>query len=325
MNTQLLLAVDGGNSKTDVAVCTTGGEVLGWARGPASSPQLLGAHGSLRLVSELRERVVRAEPRAAGPVLAAAYAMSGLDLPEEEQAFAAAAAGLAVHTVTCSDVFAVLRVGSHTGTGVAVVAGAGINCVGVARDGRQVRFHSLGRLTGDWGGGIDLGEDALGAACRHEDGRGPSTVLTQRVPRHFGFDRPLQVAEAVHRGEIPRHRLAELAPIAMAASRDGDQVAISLIDRLGSEIAAFVVAAVRRLGLAAQEVPVILGGGLLRAGDPRLMTRIETDVAAVAPLALLRVAPAAPVVGSALLAADAAGLSDAAGRRMRAELAAATA
>lgn len=323
MSSSLLLAVDGGNSKTDVAVCTTDGDVLGWARGPGSSAQLLGVPGSLATVAATRHAISTA--RAAGPLLAAAYAMSGLDLATEEQAYAEAVAGQARYVTACNDIFALLRVGTDDGVGIAVVAGAGINCVGVAADGRQIRFHSLGRLTGDWGGGIDLGEEAVGAACRDEDGRGPRTSLRDAVAAHFGVEQPLQVAEAVHRGELARPRLAELAPSVMAASDAGDAVAGSLLDRLGTEVAAFVLAAAARLAPITDPLPVVLGGGLLRVGNARLTTRIHTLVSEALPAAVLSTPAAAPVVGSALLAADLAGLSGAVQRRLRSALSAATA
>lgn len=325
MSDALLLAADGGNSKTDLAVFTAAGELLGCARGPGSSPQLHGLTESLRLLTELRRRVIAAEPRAAGPLLAAAYAMAGLDLTEEEEAFAVAVASHAPHVAVANDIVALLRAGSDDGVGVAVVAGAGINCVGVSQDGRRVRFHSLGRLTGDWGGGIDIGEEAVGAACRHEDGRGPRTALAAAVPGHFGYDRPLQVAEAVHRGEVSRQRLSELAPLVMTAADEGDRVAVALVHRLAAEVAAFAVAAVTRLGLAGAPVPVILGGGLLRVDSAHVTSRVRAAVIAAAPGAVVTIPAVAPVVGSALMATDAAGLSDPARVRLRAELSAATA
>ena len=89
-----------------------------------------------------------------------------------------------------NDTFAVLRAGTAHGWGVAVVCGAGINCVGVARDGRQVRFPALGSITGDWGGGYDVGLAAVSAAARSEDGRGPRTSLEQRGAGAFRPARP---------------------------------------------------------------------------------------------------------------------------------------
>ena len=95
-----------------------------------------------------------------------------MDFPAEEDALHAAleARGWADHLEVGNDTLAVLRAGTERGWGVAVVCGAGINCVGVAPDGRSVRFPALGRITGDWGGGYDVGLEALYVAAR-ERGR----------------------------------------------------------------------------------------------------------------------------------------------------------
>ena len=53
MTTPLVVAVDGGNFKTDLAVARASGEVLAFVRGPQSSPYYLGADGCLDVVDEL--------------------------------------------------------------------------------------------------------------------------------------------------------------------------------------------------------------------------------------------------------------------------------
>src|SRR5207302_642341 len=120
-------------------------------------------------------------------------------------------------TVVGNDTFAVLRAGTERGWGVAVVCGTGINCVGVSSDGQHARFPALGQITGDWGGGTDVGYAALYAAARSEDGRGPKTTLEQAVPAHFGLKTPVELAEEIHRGRIHARRLLELPPIVGAA------------------------------------------------------------------------------------------------------------
>ena len=81
--------------------------------------------------------------------------MAGVDFPAEEEVLQEriASLGWAEATSVANDTFAVLRAGTESGWGVAIVCGAGINCVGVAPDGRHVRFAALGELSGDWGGG----------------------------------------------------------------------------------------------------------------------------------------------------------------------------
>ena len=108
--------------------------------------------------------------------------MAGVDFPAEELVLQRAIEGLgwADATSVANDTFAVLRAGTESGWGVAIVCGAGINCVGVAPDGRLVRFAALGELSGDWGGGYDVGMAAVSAAARSEDGRGPEDLPRAR-------------------------------------------------------------------------------------------------------------------------------------------------
>ena len=209
MSEPLAIAVDGGNSKTDLALVRGDGEVLSLVRGPLSSPHHLGLDGALEVLDHLLDQAAREAMLPARSPLAeiAALHVAGLDFPAEERRFADAvtALGWAERLLVGNDTFALLRAGSERGWGVAVVCGAGINCVGVAPDGRHARFPALGTITGDWGGGHDLGLAAVAAAARSEDGRGPRTSLEQAVPAHYGLATPTELAEALHSGRIAMH------------------------------------------------------------------------------------------------------------------------
>ncbi len=200
MSRAAVLAVDGGNSKTDLALVDADGSVLALVRGPLSSPQHLGVDGCLAVVQGLLAEAVR-EARLGdhgGRVAqVATLLMAGVDFPVEEDAVRAAVEqrGWAQRVHVGNDTFAVLRAGTERGWGVAVTCGAGINCVGVAPDGRHARFPALGAITGDWGGGYDLGLAAVSAAARSEDERGPRTSLERAVPAHFGLTTPSELAE----------------------------------------------------------------------------------------------------------------------------------
>jgi N-acetylglucosamine kinase-like BadF-type ATPase len=202
---------------------------------------------------------------------------------------------------------------------VAVVCGAGINCVGLGPDGTEVRFPALGRISGDWGGGEDIGLEALWSAARAQDGRGPATVLAQRVPAHFGLDAPDALAAAVHSGAVARTRLLELVPVVLAAAAE-DAVARALVERLAAEIVAMAGVAIERLGLGGEPVDVVLGGGVIRAREPLLEGAIERGLAERAPRATVVIAEGAPVIGAALMALDMLGGADGAEERLRREL-----
>lgn len=83
-----------------------------------------------------------------------------------------------------------------------MVCGAGINAVAVAPDGRTHRFPALGAISGDWGGGGQLGNDALWHAVRAEDGRGEPTLLLPALLEHYGETSIAKVVEKIHFEEI---------------------------------------------------------------------------------------------------------------------------
>jgi N-acetylglucosamine kinase-like BadF-type ATPase len=327
MNSPVILAVDGGNSKTDLALVGSHGELLAHVRGPLSSPHHLGLDACVDLLQGMLDDAVSSAGLARNGTRVAEIAeiyLAGVDFPAEEHQLqeAVEARGWAARTTVGNDTFAVLRAGTARGWGVAVVCGAGINCVGVAPDGRQLRFPALGAITGDWGGGYDVGLAALSAAARSEDGRGPATSLEQAVPAHFRMETPLEVAEAIHGGRVANRRLIELAPVVFAeAARD--PVAAEIVERLAAEVVALARVAITRLDLAREPLEVLLGGGLLRAGDGRLLDAIENGLRELGKQIVVHRTSSPPVVGAALFGLDALGAGEDAGARIRAELGAA--
>ena len=329
MSDRLVLAVDGGNSKTDLALLREDGALLAHVRGGLSSPHHLGLDGSVALLQGLYDAALAQAGLAVDgqpPAAVGRLLLAGLDFPAEESELLAAVAprGWARSVAVANDTFAVLRAGTERGWGVAVVCGAGINCVGVGPDGRHVRFPALGAISGDWGGGFDVGLAALSAAARGEDGRGPRTELERAVPAHFGLRTPAELAEAIHRGSIPLRRLVELPPAVFGAAA-ADAVAAAIVDRLAGEIVVLARVALRRLELTGQPVDVVLGGGLFRQADARLMQAVHAGLCGAGSAITVRATASPPIVGAALLGLDDLGAGTAAQARARAELAAAVA
>jgi N-acetylglucosamine kinase-like BadF-type ATPase len=328
-----VLAIDGGNSKTDVVLVAADGTVRGRARGPGV-PRKLSAGTVAMLAPVVAAAAADAGmagngltgPAGTGSAVAghAVACMANADLPEEEELLGEMlrAQGWSATTQVANDTFAVLRAGladppARPG-GVAVTCGAGINCVGVAPDGRTVRFLALGGISGDWGGGLGLGFEALWWAIRAEDGRGPQTILRAAVIAHFGVAEVADVTIGIHRGAIAEDRLHELAPALFAAAGAGDTVARDLVSRQADEVCALALTAIRRLGLAGLATPVVLGGGLLTARDPLLGGWITERLGSAAPAAAVRVVDVPPIAGAALMGLDHTGAGAAACQRLRA-------
>ncbi|MEU5207728.1 BadF/BadG/BcrA/BcrD ATPase family protein [Streptomyces sp. NPDC020742] len=327
------LAVDAGNSKTDVALVAADGRLLGAARGGGFRPPVVGTARAVDVLAPLVESALaqawptgdgpaRGGPTGSGPVDHLSAFLANADLPVEETVLTHEIAGRGwARTVSVrNDAFALLRAGlpdDAPPVGVAVVCGAGINCVGLGHDGGTARFPALGRLSGDWGGGTQLAEEALWAAARAEDGRGDPTELARALPAHFGLTTVLELIEALHLHHIADHRRHELAPVLFAVAASGDPVARALVARQAEEIALLAAVALRRLGLLAEPAPVVLGGGVLAARHPLLYDRVGQLLSEHAPAAVPQVVTAPPVLGAALDTLDRARANAAAYARLR--------
>jgi len=215
---------------------------------------------------------------------------------------------------------------SGDGTVLATVRGPGSNpdilgvdgCLAVLGDLVEQGVRAAG-INGRPGTVADLGAFYLAGVDlpteeRHLQaaGRGPATSLERLVPAFFGLRRPGQVTEAIHFGRRSAGELTGLVPVVFAAARDGDKVAGGIVDRLADELVAMTLAVVRRLRLVRSEVDVVLGGGVLQSGEPRLLDRVHAGILAAAPRARVVPLRRPPLAGAALLALEAAGAHPAA-------------
>jgi len=324
-----ILAVDGGNSKTDLALIDRDGGVLATLTGPTTSHQQVGrAAGIDRLVGLVADLYGLAglEP-AEARVEVGVYGLAGADTPGDTRRLRTdiEARCLASKTIVVNDSFTPIRAGTDRSWGVSLICGSGVNAAGIAPDGRTARLAALGDISGDWGGGGDIGTAGLGAAVRARDGRGPATVLETTVPGHFGLKRPIDVTRRLEAGTFGPDHLRSLSPVVFAAASGGDRVARSILDRQADELVAMAGAIIRRLRIARLAPDVVLAGGVFAARDERFEQRIRTGIRGVARDATVRRLDARPVLGVALLGLDVVHASDpdthaAAVRRLRSEL-----
>lgn len=325
-----ILAVDGGNSKADVAILAADGSVIGAVRGPTVSHQAVGlAHGLATLEASVGHALAQGglDPGLRPVAPLGLFALAGADLAADVRLLKAGLRdrGLSGEVIVRNDTHAALRAGTDRTWGVVVVCGAGINGLGIGPTGRIVRFAAVGEYAGDRGAGSGVAMATLAAAIRGRDGRGPRTILERLVPEALERRRPGDLTIALYRGRLDESRLREvLPPVVFGAAADGDAVAAAILDDLADEIVAWAVAMIRRLHVIRRDVHVVLSGGIFRTTYRPFLDRIEDRIHEIAPRARIRPLAAPPVAGAALLGLDrldlAAEAREAAERRLRTEL-----
>lgn len=306
--TATVLAVDGGNSKTDVALVAEDGRLLSAVRGATVSHQVIGAEQGIARLGRLAAAAAQRAglgPDAPSPEIGA-YCLAGADFASDFRLLQAELARhrLAAVDLVLNDSFGALRAGSSRPWGIVLICGQGINGAGVAPDGRTARFAGIGSLSGDWGGGGGLGAAALASAIRGRDGRGPRTSLERVVADHFGRRTPEAVMLAMYEERLPSRRLSELAPAVFEHAAAGDSVAREIVDRLADELVNMAGALVRRLRLGRSDVEIVLAGGVFATTEAQFHRRLEEGIHTIAPRATVVRPTVPPVCGAALIGLD---------------------
>ena len=150
--------------------------------------------------------------------------------------------------------------------GVVVAAGTGAITLGVGVE-NIARVDGWGNVIGDAGGGYWIGREALDAAHRAYDGRGPATGLTQVVEQRFP---DLESAYMELQTDPDWVRIVASFAQQVASLADRDAVAAAICEEAGRHLAHSAVTAAERIGEAHKENPIIsLVGGIVSGGAVR--------------------------------------------------------
>lgn len=181
--------------------------------------------------------------------------------------------------------------------GAVVASGTGVVTLAVGAS-EVARVDGWGYLIGDAGSGFWLGRAALDAVMRAHDGRGPATALTEAVRAEFP-----DVETAYIELQTDPERVQRIARYArpVADLAETDAVAAAIVEAAGRELAASVVAGLRRVGEADAAAPRVRGiGGVF--GGTVLARSFTAAVLEQVPTAEVRIGEAHPLDGAAALA-----------------------
>jgi len=292
MSEGLLCGIDGGGSKTLVAMADTTGQVRTLTRGKPTSP-LESATWSTKLAEQTRAFAGNPDLLAVAAALPAYGEVE--DVSAAQERVIAELFG-AVPQRVLNDVDAA-HIGAFAGgPGMLILAGTG--SMAWARDevGTSHRTGGWGEVVGDEGSGYWIGRLVLGAVSKAIDGRTGPTSLVDGVFALLGLDphdRVNQLEGWASRLAEPRTQIASLAPVALAHAEQGDIAARAIVDAAADELAAHVRMLERKL--AAPSMGWSFAGGLFESAVLR-----EAVVERIGRQPSL---PLLPPIGGALLAA----------------------
>lgn len=306
MSDGLVLGIDGGGTSTVAWLAGAGGGILGRGRAGPSNIKAIGAAAARQALDRAIAAAFADAGQSPAPTLAACLGLAGFDRPEDRALLQAwsAEANWTAQLVLANDGDLVVAAGCPAGWGLGVIAGTGSIAVGRAPDGRTSRAGGWGHLIGDEGSGYLVALEALRTVARCADGRaGPSRgadVLTARLCQALGIDSPARLVAAIYAPDCDRARIAALATVVVATADDDPEIARSLLEPAGVELARAVLAVAHSLAWPEGPVPLAMAGGFLLAAP--VVARSLLDHLARAGLTVEPATVPDPALGAVVLA-----------------------
>jgi N-acetylglucosamine kinase-like BadF-type ATPase len=311
---------DGGGTRTTCVLCDSQGNVLAVGLGGRSNYHDIGLGDAVASLKRSFDEALEASGLAPeGMQVEACFGLAGLDSPKDMRAMKDAVSSFlqlvpgerarpvgdeaseGAQRLVENDWRTAVKGAFIAGPGVTLIAGTG--CVAAAQNsgGRQaVRVGGWGHIVDDRGSGYDIGREALYAAMRDYDGRGPETMLLKLLMVRLDVDEPQGIIARVYAEHMPVSEIASLSTLVSRAAKAGDEVALDILRQKGRVLGELVVSAASKLGMLDTAFGVSLNGGVFNAGTP-LLGSLEESIHKVAPKARIVEPRLTPACGAVVL------------------------
>lgn len=253
-----VVGIDGGGTKTRVAVCASDGTLLRQETFGAFNLSAIGEDGFRFRVEEIL--ALCGDVSACGAICVGGAGVSGAAMAEILRA-ELSARGFTGKLLLCGD-HEIALAGAMQTPGCVLIAGTGSICCGKNAAGETFRSGGGGHIIDDPGSGYALGRDALAAALQTEDGRLSENALHAAVMDAVGGGNFRSILEFVYFSHRGKGDIAALAPLVLQCAERGDAVSLNILHRGAAGLARLVSAVMGKLGLE-NGSPCALAGGLL--------------------------------------------------------------
>lgn len=265
---QILLAVDGGATKTTMTLRTQDGQELFASTSTGSNYQAIGQENVQRLFEALLTDAKHAVHKQ--EIAAAVFAIAGIDTKKDAQIMqhlveaTIQQADLTVKKLAVeNDVEATLLGLADNHPASLLISGTGAICF--SYNGQDtVRAGGWGHRAGDEGSGYWIGRQIAKAVFRAVDGRAEPTALTELVLRANHFADTDSLMNWLYSAEYTNARLASFSPHLQQAVEQGDAAAINIARKAADELVLLATAALQKSGHNGEIHPFYINGGVLK-------------------------------------------------------------
>lgn len=297
---KVILGIDGGGTKTHAVLVDLDGNIVASAANGGANWERTGIAATQISLMEIVDRVLESAGMTSKEIVAATFALAGIDWESDKELFnpTANALGLSSNTSFINDSIAALFAGNPSGIGCVSIAGTGGKTSGRSS---TTTLQTMGMDLGEGGGAGQLVSLALDYVARIHHGIECPSKLSQLVLQETGFTDESLFFKAVARDGL---RLTEdLAPKIFDLASEGDVGSISIVNTVASQHANDVSAMINKVGLSGNQIQVIRAGGLHTAGCNTFDDTFEKALKSKHSGAITQILDISPVYGAVVHAA----------------------
>lgn len=266
---RFFLGVDGGGTKTNIAIMNEVDEVVVEASGGPSNPLRVGVETAVTNIIKAVDSACDVVGLSRGDIVAATLGLAGVrrtDIRERVRESFIERYRIRKTLVTTDADIALY--GTTLGKpGAVVIAGTGSICLGVNDAGEKAIAGGWGPIAGDEGGGRGIADRALHSIAKASDGRGELTKLSEQAAEYFRASSVENLIGAIYAPQMDNSRIAGFARLVVETAIEGDKIAVDIISDAGRELGTAAAAVLKRLGLQKRKVPIGCVGSIFKAGE----------------------------------------------------------
>ena len=279
-----VLGVDGGGTKTHCAIFDRDRnsiDLINW--GTTNHECLKGSFQELK--EELRKLfslVLNENNVNMNELGKCVFGLSGVDTKSQHAEISAIISELGIKEfILCNDAFLGIKAGCSKGYGVCVINGTGCTVAGISPSGRMLQIGGQGYLTGDKGGGGYLGMTAISSVYDFLFKGGDYTCMTDILFNELKINSKYDFIDTItERLNSKTINSSELCKVVFFAANMGDNLALQLLESMGSEMARSVNGIIRELKIdEAAELDIVLAGSInVKGENSAAINRFKQDV-----------------------------------------------
>ena len=305
-NRGLILGVDGGGTKTEVAVTNTKGEKLLTLTEEATRLETIGVDRASEIIENAIHKILDELQVDKKAILSACFGFGGLDTVNDKKQ----ANSIANKIFPKLDNLSVTNdsiIGLHSGTfgnpGLCIISGTGALIGGVSSDGSTDRVDGWGHLFGDLGSAYYIGQEAVKKSLEAFDGRGEDTSLKDMITKRLSVNSIIEVTDRFYRLDNNNKvkKIAKLSVEVDKAAVAGDEVAKNILSSAAKELSRSATTLMQKLNLHSIKEPsiVLIGGGF---NSSILTSTLKDLITEKYPNVVFKRPTWKPVVGAIVLA-----------------------